>query len=155
LQHDYSVKFRSGSADRYVVDTSSLDRDEQIAACRSALELVGADAGQFQCDVPWGQRAKWPDEVGDAAVHLVPVRSGYQTSGWISDFNLETWQAFVMFAPYAYSADVWTTTGAFLAEVNDEGTSVTVRVLPEQLKAFEQSAHGANIVALNDWQARK
>ena len=146
--------FRSRTADQYVLDTSRLDRNLEIAVCRATLELIAPDVDRFQCDVPWDHASDWPPEVRQAAAQLVPGNSGYLTSGWIQDFSPIVWQAFVTFAPYAYSSDAWTAEMKFLGEVNDEGTSIAVRVLPEQLQRFEQSVHGAQVVSLREWRKR-
>lgn len=152
MPDDGSMWFRNRKRDQHVVDTSGLDREQQIAACRAALELVGPEVDRFQCDVPWDREADWPADVREAAAALVPVDSGHRTSGWIRGFSEDVWRAFVTFAPYAYGADAWTKDMKFLAEVNDEGTSLTVRVLPERLRDFEQEVHGARVVPLNDWR---
>jgi hypothetical protein len=144
--------FKGRNGDQYVVDTSRLDRASEVAACRAALEFIAPDVDRFQCDVPWSREADWPVEVVHAASLLVPVHSGYQTSGWIQDFSDVVWRAFVVFAPYAYSSDAWTADMTFLGEVNDEGTPVTVRVLLEQLQQFRQSVHGADVVSLSKWR---
>jgi hypothetical protein len=146
--------FRNRKANQHVVDTSLLDRELQIAACRDALELVAPEVDRFQCDVPWVREQDWPVDVREAAAVLVPVHSGYQTSGWVRDFSENVWRAFVTFAPYAYASDAWTKDMKFLAEVNDEGSSLTVRVLPEQMRDFKRLVHGATVVPLNEWRRK-
>ncbi|GAA3521065.1 hypothetical protein GCM10022234_16140 [Aeromicrobium panaciterrae] len=152
MPDDGFMGFKGRNGDQYVVDTSRLDRASEVAVCRATLELIAPDVDRFQCDVPWSREADWPTEVSQAASLLVPVHSGYQTSGWIQGFSDVIWRAFVAFAPYAYSADAWTAEMKLLGEVNDEGTSLTVRVLPEQLQQFGQSVHGADVVPLSKWR---
>lgn len=155
MPDDGFMWFRSRKLDRHVVDTSGLDREQQIAACTAALLLVAPDVDRFQTDVPWDRAGDWPADVREAAAALVSVHSGYQTSGLIRDFSGDTWRAFVSFAPYAYGSDAWTKDMKLLAEVDDEGTSLTVRVLPEQLPEFQDLVHGARVVPLREWHRAK
>lgn len=152
---------RDRFVDQYVVDTSGLIREQQIAACRSVLQFVAADVDHFQCDVPWGERESWPREVVQAAAILAPLTEGtpskkeYKHTGWVREFSDVTWQAFVVFAPYAYSADAWTVDMKSLAEIEDEGTSLVVRVPPAKLRQLEQAIPNADIVPLGEWRKRK
>jgi len=155
MPDDGSMWFRNRNLDCHVVDTSGLDREQRIAACAAALVLVAPDVDRFQTDVPWDRAGDWPADVRKAATALVSVHSGYQSSGWIRDFSHDVWRAFVSFAPYAYGSDVWTKDMKLLAEVNDEGTSLTVRVLPEQLPEFEDLVHGTRVVPLHEWNRAK
>lgn len=146
--------FRSRNVDVYDIDTSNLTRTEQVAACRATLEHVGPVVERFQCDVPWGQAGSWPDDVKDAAEVLAPRPNGtppdkYLLTGWVTDFSVATWRACVTFAPYAYDSDAYTVDMKFLAQIDDEGTSVAVRVLPEELERFRESLPaGAKLTSL-------
>lgn len=152
MRDDGPMWLRGGSHGQWVVDVDRLGRDQQVATCRSVLELVVSEASRFQCDVPWDRCEDWPEDVQEAATELVPVHSGYQVTGWVDEFSQSAWRAFVTFAPYAYDSDVWTSHGKFLAEVNDEGSSLTVHLRPEQAHAFAQSNRGAAVVPLRTWQ---
>lgn len=152
--------FRNRNIDQYVVDTSHLRRELEIAACRAALRLVAPDVYRFQCDVPWGNRDSWPDDVIAAATILAPLpenatpKQTYQDTGWITNFPETVWQAFVTFAPYAFSSDAWTDDMKPVVDINDEGTSLVVRVLPGQVRQFEQAVPEADVIPLIEWRRR-
>jgi hypothetical protein len=140
--------------DQYVVDTRHLSRDDQIAVCRAVLRLVAPVVVRFQCDVPWSQELDWPPEVRHAAALLAPRGSNYETSGWIDDVTQARWEAYVTFAPYAYSSDAWGPGMRSLADVNDVGTSLVVRVPPDQVHQLKRSVHGADVVPLRQLRAQ-
>jgi hypothetical protein len=148
------MRFGNDTANRFVVDTSHLDREQQIGVCRTALEHVASAARQFQCDVPWDRQDGWPSEVREAAAELVEVHYGYQLSGWIRDFPPAKWQAFVTYAPFCYDSDVWSEDMGFLAGVHDEGSSLVVRIVAGQVWDFQKSVAGATVVPLAMWRRR-
>lgn len=155
VREDWPMWFRKRNVDQYVIDTSCLDRDDEVAACRAALDLIAPDVARFQCDVLWDNSAQWPDDVVRAATALVPHELQYEATGWVTDFPDSVWHSFVTFAPYALSADAWTAEMKSLAEVEDEGTSLVVRILPDQIVRFEESTLGAEIVPLKLWRKRR
>lgn len=151
----------SARRSEYVVDTSRLTREQEVDACRAALQVVRPYVDRFQCDVPWDNRGAWPHEVVEAANVLAPLPVGptsketYQMTGWVSDFEDETWDAFVTFAPYAFSADAWTADMNWLLSVSDEGTRLSVRVTQDRLGDFKHSVIGADVVPTADWNRRR
>jgi hypothetical protein len=149
--------FRSRQADVYFVDTTRLTREQEVEACRAALEIVRPNVDRFQCDIPWDNRGSWPREVVEAATVLAPLPKNpatsetYQLTGWVSGFTDHTWEAFVTFAPYAFGADAWTVDMSWLIDVNDEGTSVAVCLPPDRLAQLQRSVAGGDVVAAGDW----
>lgn len=149
--------FRNRREDQYIVDTSRLTRELEVEACRAALQVVRPDVDRFQCDVPWDNRGSWPREVVDAANALAPLpedftpKQTYQLTGWVTGFTEETWDAFVTFAPFSFGANAWTADMQWWIDVNDEGTSVGVRVSPDRLAGLQRSVRGADVVAAADW----
>jgi len=156
------VWFRNRLADQYVIDTSLLTREGQVDACRAALRIVRPDVERFQCDVPWDISGSWPEEVVEAATVLAPLpddatpKPTYRTTGWVLDFGNETWDAFVAFAPYAYSADAWTSRMKFLVDVSDEGDRLSVRIAPDQLEDFKNLVGVVDaVVPAVEWSRRR
>lgn len=145
--------FRNRYLDKYVVDTSGLTREREVAACRAALALVRPEVGRFQLIVNWPEGDNSiPDDVRQAALVFVPRENHYEmTKGWITDISDRVWQAFVTLAPYTLSADVWTEEMEWLLDIDDEGRSLVVRVLPERLQKFKESVPGARVVPLKEW----
>jgi hypothetical protein len=150
--------FRRPEVDVYFIHTTRLTREKEIVACRAALQAVRSDVDRFQCDVPWDNQRSWPREVVEAATILTPApkthakQQAYVLTGWVSGFTDRTWDAFVTFAPYSFGANAWTAEMKWLIDVNDEGTSVAVRVAPDRLAALESSVAGADVVAAAaDW----
>lgn len=142
---------------QYVVDTSRLTRDQEIEACRAALQFVRPNVHRFQCDVPWDNKVLWPGEVVEAATALAPLpqnftpKQTYQLTGWITGFAEDTWNAFVTFAPFSFGADAWTADMEWLIDVDDEGTSLAIRLSPDRLADLQHAVSGADLVASADW----
>ncbi len=132
----------------FSVETSHLTRPEQIAACGAALDVVRERADRLQIDVPWDHAASWPEEVVEAASVFAPRRRDYECSGWIAPISQRQWLAFRALAPYAFSSDVWTADMRLLADVNDEGSSITVHVESDDLSRLREAVAPAYVVEL-------
>ena len=107
--------------------------DGQIAAVRNAIGSVRGMAVEVECDVPLSQSASWPADVRAAAEVLcersVSTRgrsSQYRQTGMLSAASEETWRAFVTFAPYAFDASVFGSSGRPVIHLADEGQSCVV-----------------------------
>lgn len=137
-----------GRRDLYVVETEHLSRELQVGACRAALHFVGARAERLQTDVPWARAGLWPADVVEAASRLAPRDPEYATSGWITSIDDRLWQAYVTFAPFAFSTDVWTADMELLGHVDDEATSIVVRIPVSIREELRRSVAPARVVPL-------
>jgi len=142
------VWFRRQRDDRWdlSVDTASLTHEQRVIACRAALGQVRPDADRLQTDVPWGQSESWPDDVRAAATVFRDPARGYGSSGWVTPVSDRQWDAYLLLAPYAYNSDVWTSGMTPLADVNDEGSVIAVRLPEDRIEAFHQALAPAQVI---------
>lgn len=153
--------FRKRRDDWHVIDTSTLTRAREVEAVRAALRAVLSCVYRFQCDVPWDNRPSWPPEVVEAASVLAPLpqdaapNETYRMTGWVTDFDHETWEAFTLIAPYAFGADAWTLEMECVFDVSDEGSRLAVRLEPDHLDDFKRSIEGVEVVPAADWDRRR
>jgi hypothetical protein len=145
--------------DTYVVDTYGMSRDAEIAACRTALELVAPEVGTFETDIPMAGLHAQPEQVAAAARHLGTHSKGrpdegdaYRATGVISAENAEDWQALVIFAPFAYDATVWGRSSEELVSLADEGTSLVVHLRPQERITLEEAVGPDRVVPLKQWR---
>ena len=155
------MRFRNRREGEYIVDTSALTRNQEVDACRAAIRVIRPHVDRFQCDVPWDNNGSWPGEVVASPTVLAPLpedatpKQTYRNTGWVLNFETETWDAFVTFAPYSLSADAWTADMKFVLSASDEGTSLAVSVSPDLLRDFKRSVVGADLVPVDDWSRRR
>ena len=111
----------------------------------------------METDIPWTESGGWPRHVEDAARLLAGSEGSdgmYQRVGE-RPVSRESWSAFVTFAPYAYGCLVRTRDGDLVASVDDEGTSMWVRLTADQRDQLERTVGAARIVPRADWNTRR
>lgn len=140
-----------------IIDTRHLSRAQEVDVVRQVLATVSSRASSLETDIPWTESAGWPRHVEDAARLLAGSEGSdgmYQRVGE-RPVSRESWSAFVTFAPYAYGCLVRTSDGDLVASVDDEGTSMWVRLTADQRDQLERTVGAAQIVPIADWNARR
>ncbi len=123
----------------YTLEPCGQDAEADHAVLRAVLSVLRPWAEQLQTDLPLAARGDWPAKVADAADHLLAVSrrqrgdsADYATTGWLPAEDDAIWQAYVTFAPYALDSDVFSEQVRGFIEVNDDATSVALRLDAEQ-----------------------
>lgn len=144
--------------EQFVVDTSAISSDRRVDVCRFAMGLVAEAADKFETDLPLGNADRWPAAVARAAERLSRFASGrrdesgaYKRTGRVSADDQDDWDAIVCFAPYAYDASVWGDAGD-LVQVADEGSSLVVRLRPDDRDLLEQFEPSIGVVPVKRWK---
>lgn len=147
---------------RYVVDTDRFGEAEQVSVCRTVLTVVEPDVGSFETDLPFSRASDWPLEVDQAATYLSSMRppgrgenSSYRRTGDVKRSVEAAWDAFVVFAPYAYDASAWSNDGQEIVNLADSGTTVIAALTPEQAALASDAIGLDTLVPLNEWRKRR
>ena len=147
---------------RYVLDADRLSEDEQVAACRAVLMVVEPDIASFETDIPLSGASDWPADVVQAATYLSSVKppgrgenESYRRTGEVQRSDEAAWEAFVVFAPYAYDATAWADDAGAILYLADAGTSVTAALTSEQAMLASAAVGGEVLVPLDEWRQRR
>ena len=147
--------------EQFVVDDEGLDLQQRQQYCRRVLEALAADAHEYETDIPVGGKGEWPAEVGRAAellrsasVRRRPGNRDYAQTGVLTR-DEETWQAFVIFAGWAFDATVWNADGVDVASLSDEGQALVLRLTPAQEDVVAAIVDRRRLVPIADWNARR
>lgn len=143
----------------YVVDTYGMPRDEEVETNRFVLRLIAPNASSFETDIPLLQGDEPPRSVLEAARRLSTHSKNafseppyYGQTGEVSSLDAESWTAFVNFSPYAYDATVWSETGEVLVAMADEGTSLVVRLEPDEHDAVVDLVGQDRVIPMREWK---
>jgi hypothetical protein len=126
--------------------------------CRPAIRSVKEGVTQYECDLP--DRDLDAEAREARAVLLAVARradAALPATGILKAGDAAVWDAFVTFAPHALDGCVWTMTGDGRPAIgfSDEGTSISVRVDPQQERRLRSLlADGVELVPLEEWRAR-
>jgi hypothetical protein len=146
------------SREQFVVDTSAVSSNRRVDVCRFAVGLVTEAADRFETDLPFANAGQWPEVVARAAERLSRFATGrrnesdlYKRTGLVSANDQADWDAVVCFAPYAYDASIWGDAGD-LVQLADEGSSLVVRLRPEDRELLEEFEPFIKVVPIRDWE---
>jgi hypothetical protein len=119
----------------YALNTDGLPEAEQHRLCGLLLEIVASDAGRVETDIPL--RPEWPADVREAAERLLALpssnlRKSYGQTGVIDLAEDPVWEDFVIVAPWAFDATVWSSTRGELVSLADESQSLVATLTDEQ-----------------------
>lgn len=149
--------FRTPTYRYYVVDTRGQSADDRSDVCNLVICTLEEAAAEFEADIPWSQAAAWPPDVRDAAEVLVTASGRthtgepYQQTGMMKRSDHAIWQAFAIFAGYAYDASVWSDSRVLpIVSLADEGTSVVVRLDDDERRRLEAAVEPTQIVELRE-----
>lgn len=150
----------------YVVETEGLPAGDPAEVCRLAIRTLEKTVVRFEADIPWTQATAWPANVRDAAEVLVTASGSihtdqpYQQTGMMQRGDEAVWQAFAIFAGYAYDASVWSDNRVLpIVSLADEGTGVVVRLDEQERRRLEAAVEPALVVPLHEaraeWRRRR
>lgn len=97
---------------------------------------------RFETDLPLSHRTDWPPDIQQAATVLQetarkrPESDLYAATGVLENRRDALWQAFVLFAPYAYDASAWFIDGGRVS-LSDGGTCC-VQLSTEELETLAE-----------------
>jgi hypothetical protein len=146
------------SRSKFVVDTDRRSPSDRADVVRFVIDLLTPDAVKYECDVPLSQQATWPAAVREAASVLSSLRppkkrdgTAYRQTGVQERGDDAVWDAFIIFAAYAYDASVWNASGRDLVHLADEGTSFVARLTDEEADLI-RTKHDVSVVPLKEWR---
>ncbi len=141
----------------YAVDTEGLSDNARAEVCRLVVRTLEETATKFEADIPWTQATAWPTSVRDAAEVLVTASGRkhtdepYQQTGVMQRVDWAVWQAFAIFAGFAYDASVWSDNRLLpIVQLSDEGTSVVVRLDEEERRRLETVVQPVRVVPISE-----
>lgn len=142
----------------FIVDWRSVGSAEGAAALRACLGGVEDEVTQYECDLP---DRELDGEAREARAMLLAAarrpRTDLPATGVLKADDAALWDAFVTFAPHALDGSVWTRTGdgSPCVSFSDEGTSISVRVDPQQAGRLRSLLpDGVALVPIEEWRAR-
>jgi len=147
--------------EEFVIDTTALSGDGRVQAIQFVLQLLDPEASTFELDVPLSNQDEWPRPVQDAAAVLCALRppgrgenDGYRRTGMQQRSEEPVWDAFMLFAPYAFDAAVWDSSGRRLIHLADEGRSSVARLTDHEASSISEEC-SVPVVRLGEWRAAK
>jgi hypothetical protein len=144
----------------YVIDFDGMSPADASRSCRDALEVLAAEIGRAETDIPWAERESWPEEVVLAACRLrdrfvplgergeVYMRTGVQRvmdDGVLADY--------LLVAPHAYDAQFWREDFAEVASLADESQSFVAWLTEEHRASVVARVGHDRVVRLAEWRA--
>jgi hypothetical protein len=126
------------------------------------LSVTAEDVATFETDFPWVAAAEWPDDVRRAAVFLSSLREPsrdedalYRRTGEVAKHDVPAWEAFVIFAPYAYDASAWTADSHQIVALSDAAGSIVAALTPQQERAVAADVGPDVLVPLKQRRIRR
>jgi hypothetical protein len=143
----------------YLLLSDGLGAARRGVVVDQALNLVAAEMGRAEMDIPWSMRKNWPPKAVQAASRLcdrfVPDSKRdehYMQTGVQSTSDPGVRDDFIRVAPHAYDATFWRRGYAGVASLRDEGTFCAIWLTDAQRNMLAEVVGADRVVSLEDWR---